>query len=98
MKHDRIVPIHDKILVKRAESPTISKGGIIIPEIAQEELQFGTVIAAGPGKVQSNGKRAEMSVKSGDKVYFTKNAVIDVMHDGYEHLMMKEERVLLIVK
>lgn len=98
MKHDKIIPLQDKILVKRAEAPTKSKGGIIIPEIAQEELQFGSVVAVGPGKVKSNGKRAEMSVKAGDKVYFTKNAVIDVMHDGSEHLMMKEDRVLLIVK
>lgn len=96
MKHDKIVPMQDKILVKRADAPTVSKGGIIIPEIAQEELQYGTVVAVGPGKVQSNGRRAEMSVKPGDKIYFTKNAVIDVMHDGVEHLMMKEDRVLLI--
>lgn len=96
MKHDKIVPMQDKILVKRADAPTMSKGGIIIPEIAQEELHYGTVVAAGPGKVQANGRRAEMSVEPGDKIYFTKNAVIDVMHDGAEHLMMKEDRVLLI--
>lgn len=96
MKHDKIIPMQDKILVKRADAPTVSKGGIIIPEIAQEELHYGTVVAVGPGKVQSNGRRAEMSVKPGNKVYFTKNAVIDVMHDGVEHLMMNENRVLLI--
>lgn len=96
MNHDKIVPMQDKILVKRAEAPSTSKGGILIPEIAQEELHYGTVIAVGPGKIQSNGRRAEMSVKPGDKIYFTKNAVIDVMHDGSEHLMMKEDRVLLV--
>lgn len=97
MKKDIIKPSGDKILVKRADPETKTKGGIIIPELAMEDQAFGTVIDVGPGKIDEKGHRHPMTVKAGDKIYFTKNAVIEVQHNGSEHLMMKEERVLLIV-
>ena len=96
MSTDIIKPCGDKILVKRADAETKTKGGLIIPELATEEQAFGTVIAVGPGKVDEAGRRHPMTVKAGDKVYFTKNAVIEVKHNGEDLLMMKEDRILLI--
>ncbi len=45
-----ITPLHDRVIVKPAAPETISKGGIIIPDNAQEKPQRGLVLAAGPGK------------------------------------------------
>lgn len=96
MKKDAIKPLQDQILVKRSEPKGKTLGGIIIPEIALEDTGYGTVVAIGPGKINSKGLREIMSVKVGDVVYFTKNATIEVQHKGVEHLIMKEERVLVI--
>ena len=96
MKHAEIKPTGDKILVKQAEPEKTTKGGLFIPEIASEAPSYGTVIAVGPGKKDDKGNIQKLQVKAGDKIYFTKNATVEVMHNGAEHLMMKEERVLLI--
>ena len=39
----------DRILIQRAEAVTKTKGGIVIPEKAQEKVLKGTVVAVGPG-------------------------------------------------
>lgn len=96
MKHDQIVPCLDKIIVKRDTADMKTYGGLYIPETSQEEPAHGTVVAVGPGAIGHDGRRCKMSVKVGDKVYFTKNAVIDIQHNGSDHVMMKEDRVLLI--
>jgi|GEM_PF-686493 chaperonin GroES len=96
MKHEEIKPIGDKILVKQAPAEEITKGGIYLPETSIEAPTYGIVVDTGLGKIENNGLRKHMTVIKGDKVYFTKNATIEVQHNGTEHLMMKEERVLLV--
>lgn len=92
----KVKPIQDKILVKRAEAKDVTKGGLFIPQMAIEQPLYGKIIAVGPGKVDAKGTRTQMSVKPGEHIYFTKNATTEVQHNGSEHLIMKEDRVLLI--
>ena len=96
MKKDKIKPMGDKVLIKRADAETKTKAGLYLPEGSAEAPAYGKVVAVAPGRVNLKGIREPMNVKVGDHVYFTKNAVIEVEHNGVEHLMMKEERVLLI--
>ena len=42
-------PLHDRVLVKRIESDTKTKGGILIPDTAKEKPQEGEIIAIGSG-------------------------------------------------
>ena len=42
-------PLHDRVVVKRVQEETKTKGGIIIPDTAAEKPQQGEVIAVGPG-------------------------------------------------
>jgi len=96
MAKDKIKPMNDYVIVKQAEAETKTKGGLYVPEIAAQAPLYGKIVAVGPGKIDQKGNRTAMQVKAGDHVYFTKNAFIEVSHNGTEHLMMKEERILLI--
>jgi chaperonin GroES len=88
-------PLHDRILVKRAEeSEQKSSAGIIIPDTAKEKPQRGTVVAVGEGKKDDNGKRIPVDVKEGDEVLFGKYAGTEVKIEGEEYLIMHETDIL----
>jgi chaperonin GroES len=89
-----IQPLHDRVLIKRIEEPEVAPGGIIIPDTAKEKPQKGEVIAAGQGKVNANGKRQPMDVKPGDRVLFGKYSGSDVVIDGEDYLIMREDEIL----
>ena len=61
-------PLGDRVLVKRVEEETKTKGGIIIPDTAKEKPQEGEIVAVGPGGRDENGKLIAMDVKAGDRV------------------------------
>ncbi len=94
----KLRPLHDRIIVKRLEEEDKTAGGIIIPDTAKEKPQQGKVIAVGKGKILENGKVTPMTVKKGDRVLFGKYAGTDIKIDGEEHLIMREDDILAIVK
>ena len=94
----KIRPLHDRILVKRLEGEAKTKGGIIIPDTAKEKPQEGLVIAAGPGKVNEDGKVTPLDVKKGDKILFGKYSGSEITLEGDEHLIIREEDVLAILE
>ena len=70
----KIRPLRDRILVTRIDEEDKTKGGIIIPDTAQEKPQEGKVVAVGKGKVMDDGKVQKLDVKKGDRVLFGKYA------------------------
>jgi chaperonin GroES len=94
----KIQPLHDRILVKRIEEETTTKGGIIIPDSAKEKPQEGKVIAVGKGRVLDDGKVQELTVKKGDKILFSKYAGTEVKLEGEEHTIIREDDVLAILE
>jgi chaperonin GroES len=91
-------PLHDRVLVKRAEeAEQKSSAGIIIPDTAKEKPQRGTIVAAGDGKKDDNGKRIPMDVKEGDEVLFGKYAGTEVKIDNEEYLIMHESDILGVI-
>jgi chaperonin GroES len=94
----KLKPLQDRILVKRREEKETKKGGIIIPDTAKEKPQEAEVIACGPGKVTTDGKRQPMSVKVGDTILFGKYAGSEVKLGDDEYLIMREEDVLGILQ
>ena len=65
-------PLHDRVVVKRVKEEEKTKGGIIIPETAQEKPQEGEVIAVGPGARDEDGEYIKPDVKVGDRILFGK--------------------------
>ncbi len=92
-----IKPLGDKVLVKRAKRPT-TKGGILLPDSAQEKQKEGIVIAVGPGKVNDQGTRETLSVKVGDNVVFGSYSGTEVKNansnEEEEYLILSETDIL----
>ena len=87
-------PLHDRVVVKRAENETKSTGGIIIPDTAAEKPQQGEVVAVGPGGRDESGKLIPIDLKTGDKVLFGKWSGTEVKIDAKELLIMKESDIM----
>ena len=91
-------PLHDRIVVKRITAEEKTKGGIIIPDTAQEKPMEGEVIAAGPGARNEQGAIVALDVKAGDRVLFGKWSGTEVKLDGEELLIMKESDIMGIIE
>lgn len=97
MAKSKIKPLSDRVLVQPAPAEEKTESGIIIPDSAKEKPQEGTVVAAGPGKVE-NGSKIEMSVNEGDKVLYGKYSGTEITLDGEEYMIMRESDILGIVE
>jgi chaperonin GroES len=94
----KVQPLHDRILLKRVENKEQKKGGIIIPDTAKEKPMEGKVIAVGAGRVEKDGKRIPMEIKVGDRVLFGKYAGTEIKIDDEEHVIVREDEILGIIK
>ena len=62
-------PLLNRVIVKKAAVETVSKSGIILTSGKNDEkLNFGTVMAVGPGKTMENGDLRATMVAVGDTV------------------------------
>ncbi len=91
-------PLHDRVVVRRVEEDTKTKGGIIIPDTAQEKPMHGEVIAVGPGGRDESGKLIPIDVKAGELILFSKWSGTEVKIDGVEYLIMKESDILGVIE
>ncbi len=94
----KVKPLQDRVLVKRVDEETKTKGGIIIPDSAKEKPQEGLVVAVGPGKVTDTGTRVTPEVKKGDRILFGKYSGSEIKVDGVEHLILREDDLLAILE
>jgi len=94
----RIIPLRDRVLIKRIGEEEKTKGGIIIPDTAKEKPIQGKVIAVGKGALDKNGKLIPLEVKEGDTVLFGKYAGTEIKVEGTDHLIVRENDILGIVE
>jgi len=94
----KLVPLDDRIVVQPQEAEEKTTGGIVLPDTAKEKPLMGKVIAVGPGKLMSNGKRAAVSVKKNDTVLFGKYGGNNIKIDGVEYKILHESDILGIVE
>lgn len=90
----KVIPLHDRVLLKRLEEMETKKGGIIIPDTAKEKPQEAEVIEVGKGRVADDGKIIPLDVKKGDKVLIGKFSGTEVTLDDVEHVIVREEEIL----
>jgi chaperonin GroES len=91
-------PLHDRVLVKRVKEEEKTRGGIIIPDTAQEKPQEGEIVAVGPGTRDEDGERIALDVKVGDRILFGKWSGTEVKLDGEELLIMKESDIMGVLE
>jgi len=90
----KIVPLGDRVVVRREAAETTTAGGIVLPDSARDKPQMGEVLAVGDGHVTKDGKRKPLSVKVGDRIIFTSYAGDEFKLDDEEVLLMRESDIL----
>ena len=94
-----IRPLHDRVIIKRAEHESKSAGGIVLTGSAAEKSTRGEVIAVGNGRILENGDVQALAVKVGDTVIFSEGyGVKSEKIDGEEVLILSEADILAIVE
>ena len=90
-------PMSDRVVIRPSELESVTAGGIFLQETAQERPQQGEVVATGPGRVLSNGKRIDMEVKPGDTVIYSKYAGTEIAVEAEDLLVMGSNDILAIL-
>ena len=90
-------PLHDRVLVRRAEAETKTAGGIIIPGTSEEKPSEGVIVSVGNGYVNDSGEVRALDVKEGDRVIFSKWAGTEVTIEGEDLMVMKESDIIGVV-
>ena len=93
----KVVPLNDKIVVKRLEAEDKTAGGILLPDTAKEKSTRGEVLAVGSGRLLPNGRVVKVAVEVGDIVLYSKYGGSDVKVDGKELKICQESEILAIV-
>ena len=92
-----VKPLADRILLRRLEADEVIRGGIIIPDTAQEKPLEAEVVAVGDGRRNDEGERLPLEVGVGDRVLISKYGGSDVKIDGVDHVIMREDDVLAVL-
>lgn len=94
----KLRPLQDRIIVRRLEAESVSKGGIIIPENAKEKPVRGEVLAVGAGRFLESGGRTPVGCSPGDVVLFSKHGGTEITLDGEEYLVIRADDVHGVVE
>lgn len=87
-------PLGDRIIVKNTGARETTRGGIVLPDSAQEKPTQGEVVAVGPGRVLDNGQTAPVEVQAGDTIVYQKYGGTEVKVDGEEYIILRQDDVL----
>lgn len=94
----QILPIRDRIVVKRNDEMKQTTSGLFIPDSSTEKPDQGVVIAVGTGKILPNGTILPMEVEVGNTVVFAKNSGYPVKIDNVEYVTLKEDDLIAVLK
>ncbi|NLY09254.1 MAG: co-chaperone GroES [Tissierellia bacterium] len=92
----KLIPLGDRVVIKKIEMEEKTKGGIVLPSSAKEQPSMAEVLAIGDGILNDEKKKDEIAV--GDKVIFSKYAGTEVNVDGDEQTIVKLADILAVVR
>jgi len=90
----RLIPLGDRVVLKRAEAEETTNGGIVLPDAAKDKPQRGRVVAVGEGHLRNDGTKIPLSVKAGDNVIFSSFAGDEISLGDEEYLLLREGDIL----
>lgn len=93
-----IKPIDDRVVIRPAEAEEKTASGIFLPEGAQEKPMTGTVVAVGPGSLNDDGSRTEVTVKEGDTVIYGKYAGTEIELNDETLVVSREGELLGVIE
>jgi chaperonin GroES len=91
-------PLGDRVVIRPTPREEMTKSGIVLPDTATEKPQEGSIVAAGPGRLNDEGKREPMDVMKGDKVLYARYAGTEFKIDGDEYLIVSQKDILAVVE
>lgn len=95
----KLIPLHDRILIKRVDLEAVTKGGIILGEIEKDrDTGFGRVIAVGQGKKLTDNTVIDMTVKEGDLIAFNERIPIRTSYRGENYWTLRESDVFYVIE
>lgn len=95
----KLKPLANNLIVRAARQEEVTKSGIVLPASAEQDRpEKGEIVAAGPGKLNDEGKLIPMSVKIGDQIVFKKYSPDEIKIDGQEYLILSESDVVAIIE
>ena len=99
LKFKKYLPFANRVLIRRADPLTKTKGGIIIPDSQQSEVNFGEVVATGNGLTLTNGVHRPMPVSVGQKVLLPSYAGTKItLGDQQEYWVYRDDDILGILE
>lgn len=93
----RLQPLADHVVVLPDAAKATTEGGLVIPDSAQEVPMRGRVLATGPGAILPGIGSVPMTVAVGQAVLFGRYAGVEVLLDGEQVRIMREEDILGIL-
>jgi chaperonin GroES len=94
----KLIPLADKLVIKPVVQEEVLASGIVIPDTAKEKPQQGEIVAAGPGRLDDEGKRIAMDVKVGDRILYAKYSGQEIKIDQTEYIVLSEKDILCKVQ
>ncbi len=94
----KIVPLYDKVLVRKDEASEMTKGGLYKPSTIEEDQVIAQVIAVGEGRLLSSGKTIPPKVSAGDTVVLGKFTGTKLKYDGETYMLIREDDILAVVQ
>jgi chaperonin GroES len=93
-------PLGGRIIVETVleSGKTVKKGGIIIPDTAQEKPMESLVVALGTGKTDDNGKKIPFEIKKGDRVLVKRYGGTEIKLEGREYKILNTEDILAVIE
>jgi chaperonin GroES len=93
----KLQPLGDRVVVKPTAREEMTKSGIVLPDTAKEKPQRGSIIAAGQGRRDEDGKRVPMDVNVGDEILFAKYAGTEFKLEDEDLLILSEKDILAVI-
>lgn len=90
-------PLYDRVILRRKEPETTTKGGLVLPTNAQEKSNLAEVIAVGTGRLTDSGETIPLKVETGMTVLVGKWQGDPVKLDGDDLLIVRESDILAVV-
>ncbi|MFZ5830092.1 MAG: co-chaperone GroES [Planctomycetota bacterium] len=94
----KLVPIGERVVVRRLDAEETTPGGIVLPDTAREKPQQGRVLSVGDGHMLDDGTRVALEVSDGDRVLFSQYSGSEVVVDGEQLLILRESDILAVVR
>jgi chaperonin GroES len=90
----KLIPLADRVLIRRVVAQTKTAGGIILPESSVSKNNEGQVVAIGPGATTRSGEVIPITVAVGDKVLLPEYGGLGVKLDGEEVFLFRNDEIL----